>query len=263
LKGRLPIAAARWLERFAYQNSEQVVALSPGMKEGVVRTCYPAENVHVIPNSADLALFDVPASAGQAFRKQLDWLQDRPLVVYTGALGEINGVDYLARLAAATKNIDSAIRFLVLGKGKQEQHVRDTADRLGVLGRNFFMMKPVPKVDMPQILSAADMATSLVIDLPELWANSANKFFDALASGTPVAINYKGWQAELLQETEAGMVLSVQDVRSSALKLVEALNDPIWLQQAGAAAKRLAQEQFSRDLLARRLESVLLKTVEH
>jgi glycosyltransferase involved in cell wall biosynthesis len=259
LKGRLPIAAARWLERFAYRHSEQIIALSPGMKEGVVRTGYPAESVHVIPNSADLALFDVPASAGQAFRKQFDWLQDRPLVVYTGTIGLINGVDYLVRLAAAVKKMDAEIRFLIVGNGKKKEQVRGTAERCGVLNQNLFMMEPVSKADVPKILSAADMATSLFIDLPEMWANSANKFFDALASGTPVAINYCGWQAEILEESRAGMVLDVKNIQSSAHNLAKALHDQAWLNQASRAARRLAEERFSRDMLAKKLETVLLR----
>lgn len=262
LKGSLLIFVARWLERFAYKNAKQIVALSPGMKEGILRTGYPAEDLHVIPNSADLVFFDVPASAGQAFRRQFDWLQDRPLVVYTGAMGLINGVDYLVRLAVAMRNINSEVRFLILGKGKKESFVREIADRLGVLDRNLFMMKPIPKVEIPSVLSAADIATSLFIDLPEMWANSANKFFDALASGTPVAINYQGWQAELLQVTNVGLVLDVDDVKASAQKLNNVLQDKNWLEQAGVAARRLAEERFSRDLLAKRLEKVLLESVK-
>ena len=36
---------------------------------------------------------------------------------------------------------------------------------------------------MVNVMSAADIATSLFIPLEEMEANSANKFFDALASG--------------------------------------------------------------------------------
>jgi len=261
LRGWIPIALARWLERFAYRNAVQIVAFSDGMKEGVLRTGYPEERIHVIPNGADVDLFDVPAEAGQAFRRQFDWLQDRPLVVYTGAFGFINGVDYLARLAAAVEKLAPEVRFLALGSGKQEQYIRETAAQLNVLGRTFFMPGRFPKVEMPKILSAADMATSLFIDLPEMWANSANKFFDALASGTPVAINYQGWQAELLRETGAGIVLDVHDVESAANRLVQALRDRAWLRQAGATARRLAVERFSRDELAKQLEAVLLEAV--
>lgn len=261
IKGRLPIAAARWLERFAYRNAAQVVAFSEGMKEGVLRTGYPEERVHVIPNGADVYLFDVPAEVGKVFRRQFDWLQDRPLVVYTGAFGFINGVDYLARLAASVEKLAPEVRFLALGSGKQERSIRETAARLNVLGRNFFMPGRLPKVEMPKVLSAADVATSLFIDLPEMWANSANKFFDALASGTPVAINYQGWQAELLRETGAGIVLDVNDVDGAAYRLVQALRDQVWLRQAGATARRLAVERFSRDKLAKQLEAVLLEAV--
>jgi len=262
LKGRVPIATARWLERFAYRNSEQIVALSPGMKEGVVCAGYPEESVHVIPNSADLDLFGVPKSTGQAFRGRFTWLQDRPLVIYAGTLGLINGVDYLARLAAAVWEMAPDVRFAVIGKGKKKKDVREVAEQIGVLNENFFMLDPVPKSEMPKVLSAADIATSLFIDLQEMWANSANKFFDALASGTPVAINYQGWQADLLKKNGAGLVLDAQDVRSSARQLARALDDPTWLQRAGAAAKRLAEERFSRDMLAAKLENVLLKVVE-
>ena len=251
--------AARWLERFAYRNAAQVVALSPGMKEGVVRAGYPASRVHVIPNSADLDLFDVPASAGAEFRAAYPWLGDRPLVLYAGTLGAINGVDYLARLAAALRARAPEVRFLVIGHGPDEAKIRALASELGVLDENFFMIPKVPKAEMPAILSATTVATSLFIDLEEMWVNSANKFFDALASGTPVAINYGGWQAALLGEHDAGLVLDPHDIDVSAHKLFERLSDEAWLARAGKNARQLAQTRFARDDLARELEAVLLR----
>ena len=259
LKGWPLITAARWLERFAYRNSAQIVALSPGMKEGVVRAGYPAERVAVIPNSADLALFDVPASKGAEFRAKYPWLGDRPLVLYAGTLGTINGVEYLARLAAALKERAPEVRFLVIGHGPDEEKIRNLARELGVLDHNFFMIPKVPKADMPAVLSATTVATSLFIDLEEMWVNSANKFFDALASGTPVAINYGGWQAELLKESGAGIVLDPHDTEGSAQRLWEKLSDEVWLEQAGKNSRKLAETNFSRDELAKQLETVLLR----
>ncbi|NLY71895.1 MAG: glycosyltransferase family 4 protein, partial [Clostridiales bacterium] len=82
IKNPLLIAVARWLERFAYRNSARVIALSPGMKAGVIKSGYPENKVSVIPNSCDLDLFDVDPNDGNFLRKQYNWLQDRPLVVY-------------------------------------------------------------------------------------------------------------------------------------------------------------------------------------
>jgi len=202
LKNPVLRSAARHLERFAYSQSEHIVVLSPGMKEGVMKTGFPQDKIAVIPNSADLELFDPEKADGQAFREEHTEIGDVPLVVYAGAVGRINGVDYLPRIAASCRKQGAEVQFAVIAKKSlEEQAVRDVSKKLGVLGENFHIYPAVPKQKMPEILAAADVALSLFVDLRPMWANSANKFFDALASGTPVAINYGGWQAELIEKT--------------------------------------------------------------
>lgn len=259
IKNPLLIKGAQWLEQYAYRHSAQVVALSPGMKDGIIASGYPAQRVTVIPNSCDLDLFNVGSAPGNCLRQRYNWLQDRPLVIYTGTLGMVNGVDYLVRLAALIQRFDSEIIFVVIGTGREENKVRRLAEELDVLNKNFFMLPGIPKKMIPAWLSAATIATSVVIDIQELWANSANKFFDALASGTPIAINHEGWQADLLRRTGAGLVLDPKDIKKAAQDLLRALLDRRWLRDAGKSALSLAEQQFSRDKLAAQLEQVLLK----
>jgi glycosyltransferase involved in cell wall biosynthesis len=54
LKNPIARAAAYVLERVAYTASNEVIALSPGMKDGVVRTGYPAQRVSVVSNRCDI-----------------------------------------------------------------------------------------------------------------------------------------------------------------------------------------------------------------
>jgi glycosyltransferase involved in cell wall biosynthesis len=258
LRSPLAIAAARRLERLAYHHSARVVALSPEMKMGIDAAGCPVERISVIPNGCDLDAFAIGPEIGIALRRRHEWLQDRPLVVYIGTLGQVNGVGYLAQLAAETRHLDPAVRFVVIGEGREEEEVRGLARELGVLDDNFFMMPSIPKSAVPAWLSAADIATSVVIDRRELWANSANKVFDALAAGRPVAINHGGWLADLLRETGAGMVLDPGDTSIAARELTRALSDRRWLERAGAAASELARSRFDRDRLAAQLEMVLL-----
>ena len=260
IKGPL-ILPAQWLERIAYRNSANIIALSPGMKDGIVRTGYVSGRVHVIPNSADIDMFAVPEAEGISFRKKYDWLQERPLVVYAGTLGRINGVEYLVKLAKKVQFIDPNIRFLVVGNGREKQKVMTLAKKLKVFEKIFFMIPSLPKKEMPKILSAANLAISLFINLPEMWANSANKFFDGLASGTAIAINYHGWQAKLLRETGAGIILDSMNIDLAASQLTAFIRNAQKLKDAGKAARRLATEQFSRDILAKRLEKILSATV--
>ena len=119
------------------------------------------------------------------------------------------------------------------------------------------MWEKVPKADLPVILGAATMSTSMVRPIRALWENSANKFFDAFAAGRPIAINYGGWQADLLRATGAGLVLDPVDTESAGAELARHLRDELWLKHARDAAHRLAVEQFSRDLLFEKFEAVL------
>jgi len=232
LKNPFVIAFAKWLERFAYRHSSHIIALSPGMAEGVQSTGYPKGKISIIPNGADRDLFNIAPSSGQNFLAQYPELSSGPLVLYGGTLGIINGVGYFVDIARKMMDIDSSVRFLIVGDGKELAHVREKAIEEGVLNKNLWMLPPVAKKEMGGVLSAAIVATSLFVDLPEMWANSANKFFDALAAGKPIMINYGGWQASLLKESGAGVVVPPESGAEAAVMLYEFLSDELRLRKA-------------------------------
>jgi len=116
-----------------------------------------------------------------------------------------------------------------------------------VLESSLYFWKGKPKSEVRKLMACADMALSLFSDSPEMWANSANKFFDALASGTPISINYGGWQKDIVEAANCGLVLERGDVSESAQNLVSTvLDNSICLAQS-AAATVLARGEFSRD----------------
>ncbi|WP_436529165.1 glycosyltransferase family 4 protein [Actinoplanes sp. HUAS TT8] len=258
---RNPIARglAGGLANFAYRNAKEVVALSPGMAAGVTRR-RPGTPVTVVPNAADLDLFHVDPARVKRFRNEHRWLGDRPLIVYTGALGAVNGVEYLVRAMDRIRDTDPGIQLLIVGHGREWESTERLAADLGLLDRTVRMWEKVPKSELPVILGAATMSTSTVRPIRGLWDNSANKFFDALAAERPIAINYGGWQADLLTETGAGLVLDPHDADAAGDVLATHVRDEDWLVKARAAAYRLAVEEFSRDLLFERFEAVLTRS---
>ncbi len=257
LRHPLAKAAARCLEWIAYRASTHVVALSPGMARGVMRRGIPASKVTVIPNGCDVALFEVPAVDGEWVRQRLGMTPGQPLVVYAGAFGLVNGLGYLVDLAASMRAIAPEIRFLLVGSGAEADELKAQAERAGILDRTLWIWPPVPKSQVPGLMAAATTAVSVVIPLKALEDNSANKFFDALAAGKPVAVNHEGWQADILRESAAGIVLPADDAAMAAGLLSDFLHDPDRLDKASAASRRLAHDVFSRDLLAARLAHVL------
>lgn len=248
--------AAHALEAWAYRNAEHVVALSPGMASSITSR-FPDVPVTVVPNSSDRALFANRDAEGAAVRASRPWIAGRPLVLYAGTFGRANDVSYLVRLAAQMRHVDPEVRFLLIGDGAEWEATRDLAERTGVLGVNVAVERPVPKREVPALFAAADCCASVMADVPELEANSANKAFDAFAAGRPLVINHGGWLAETIESSGAGFTLDRADLRGAASRLADRLRDPAWMGSARAASSRLASEEFDRDLLYERLEAVL------
>jgi glycosyltransferase involved in cell wall biosynthesis len=261
LKNPVTRFMAHRLEKFAYNNAAAVVALSPGMRDGVQRTGYMPNQVAVIPNSSDIDMFRVDSSAGEKFRAQRAWLGDRPLLVYTGTFGLINGVGYMVELAVELQAFNSDVCILLIGNGKEFDKVKTASESVGVLNKNLFIESQLPKKDIPSVLSAATMVSSLFIDKLEMRPNSANKFFDALAAGKPVMINYGGWMHDLIASRGCGLAMWQIPLNFAAIKLDEVMHNQDWLSKASLASAELASKYFDRDVLVQELESVLIKTL--
>lgn len=253
---------AKNLENWAYQNSAAVVALSPGMKEGILKTGYPANQVAVIPNSSDNLEFINNDEAALKFRADRAWLGDKPLLVYAGTFGKVNGVDYIVKVAKELKKLNSNIRILLVGDGREKAKVIAKAKDTGVFDKNVFFEPAMLKKDMPILFGAATMASNLVTDKPEARANSANKFFDALAASKPILLNHGGWMHDIVKAHDCGLAMWRQPIEIVAAELHEKMNNDEWLKRAAMAAKKLAVQEFDRDLLADQLMSVISAVVE-
>ena len=259
IRNRLIIRLTRWLERYAYQNSSRIIALSPGMADGICKSGYPRKYVKVIPNSCDNTLFYPSDALAQQFRLDHPELGHRKIVLYAGTFGRINGVGFLPELAARLKNKHPDVCFVSIGSGAEFESVRLKADRLGVLQKNYFQYEAMPKTDLVKAFQAATISMSLFIDLPEMRHNSANKFFDTLASGTAVAINYGGWQKDIIKQHKVGISLS-PTANIAAKQLSKLLQNSHEIHEMSIAARYLAENSFDRDVLAQSLILVLRET---
>ncbi len=251
IKNPILIWALKKFESFVYTQSEAVIALSPGMKIGVVDSGYAEERVAIIPNFSDIDLF--------AMSSNKSWSSNGPLIVYTGAFGVVNGLKFLIELAKELKAINSNVNILLVGEGREFDFISHLAKEYNVLNNNLFIQKPISKSELPQLLSMASMSCNIVINNKEVWNNSANKFFDGLASGTPMLINSGGWQADLIQSYNAGISTYGLTLQESAKKVNELLNDKAWIDKVGNNALNLAKKNFDKISLINGIEEVLVK----
>lgn len=251
---------AHWLEHIAYRHSSHVVALAPGMRDDIIATGIAPDKVTVIPNGCDVDIFgaDLVAEAA-AVRAAHPWLQQRKLVLFAGTFGRANGVSFLVQVAAAMHALDPEVRFVVIGNGAERGQITDAARAAGVLDTSFFMLPALPKIKLAAWVAACNFTVGLFSGPRVLWKDAVqNKFFDSLAAGKPVACNFTGFQSQLAVDRGVGIIMPPDNPHAAALQLHNKLNDAAWIAAAATRARELARNDFSRDRLAKQLESVLL-----
>ena len=255
LKSPIMIKIAQFLEKKAYAGSEQVIALSIGMNS-VLKERVPSKKISVVTNLSDRKNFKVSDQKGINFRKNYPGISNHPLIVYTGVFGRVNGVIYLVEIAKEIQKINPNVRFLLAGDGFEGEKIKKQSIKYNLLNKILFMERYLPKNEMPDLLSAATITTSFFIDLPEMGHNSANKFFDGLAAGKPIMINYGGWQADLLKESGAGFIIPQNNSSQAAKILNDVLKNDETLNQMKKASRQLSH-QFDVNTNFQKFETVI------
>ena len=250
---------ALWLEKISYKNSNRIIALSNGMKEGIIKKGYPINHIDVITNLSNTSVFKKLKNK-KHFDINVDnykWSPSDKLVIYAGALGHVNDLSYLINMANELKVKNNKIKFIIAGEGIESDKINSLAEKLGVLGKTVFTINPLQKSNIPKLYDKASIVTSLFINIKELWNNSANKFFDGLAAGKPIMINYSGWQRNLLEKHNAGFYVPYDNHIKGAEILNKIVNDEKIQKNMGDSAKKMANECFSIDVQYPKFEKIL------
>ena len=253
---RNPVARrlARALERLVYRASAHVVALSPGIREGVIAAGTPPERVTLIPNASDLDLFSPELDPGDV-RSDLG-LGDRFVSSYFGTMGEANDLSQVIEAATLLQRRgEDSVAFVLQGDGKRRSEIEQEVRRRGL--RNVLLIPAGDKRSVARLAAASDACMIIFKDVPILATNSPNKLFDTFAAGRPAIVNTPGWQRELVERHDAGVFARPGDPAHLAEQVLFLRDHPELTARFGQNARRLAEAEFDRRLLAERLRGVL------
>jgi len=206
IKNPVVIRCLHWFEKTLYSKASKVVALSRGMAEAIVGKGVDGGKIVVIPNASDMEEFSRRDGWVDPLAKYRTSAETR-ICLYAGTFGAVNNVGYIVDLAAHLRTMKPEIKFVLIGDGAERKKIVRKIEASG-LGNTVFLVGPVKRSELVAYIQPADACLSTVLNIPELSNNSANKFFDALAAGKPVIINYGGWQADVIERNRVGLVLS-------------------------------------------------------
>lgn len=215
------------------------LAVSDALRKQAISRGYPEARTLTHCNGVDLDRFrpgDAPTEPG--------------LILHVGRLVEKKGtkvlIEALTRIAGAKLTIigDGPLRKTL------ERQARELGDRVRFLGA-------LPSDDVANWMRRAS-----VLAAPSLTASDGdaeglpNVVVEAAASGLPVVGTTHSGIPEAIEEGISGFLVPEGDAEALAARLTTLLGSDSLRRDMGAAARRLAEHKFSRQMLTERLESI-------
>lgn len=253
------VGILRALEKAAYTHAEHVIALSPGMRDGVIAKGIPPQKVSMIPNMAKCEIFGVHAIPRRSVA--LGKKERSPFrVVYFGALGISNDLDYLLDVAALTEGPSQGdIEYWIIGDGAEGERLSERAVDERIASVKFFGRRPL--LETAKLVSQCHLSVVLFRNIPILRTNSPNKLFDSLSAGLPVVVNSDGWTRTLVEEAGCGLFSDPESPTDLATIIMDLHRREVERRRMGEAARRLAEGSYDVGVLCPQVVKVVEEVV--
>ncbi len=227
----------------AYRFAWKLVALAPGIRDAIIRKAnVPAARIAMIPNGSDTENL---RPLGHAPRTHLPIGENVFALGYTGTHGPANGLDAVLDAAAVLKRRGvKEIAFVLIGDGREKGRLMQRAEAEGLDQVCFVGL--FNKSQYNRVLAELDVGMQILRNVPAFYyGTSPNKFFDYLAVGKPVLVNYPGWMSDLVTQHGCGVAVPPEDAEAFADAVEKFYAERHHLSRMGQAGRALAESEFS------------------
>jgi glycosyltransferase involved in cell wall biosynthesis len=244
VRDRRTIALARALERFCYARADRIVALTEGIRDGMIAQGVSPAKITLITNGVDLEIGNGAAPAPAP-------VPDGAFVaMYVGAHGTYSSLETVLEAAARLSDAPE-VRLVLVGNGDRKPALVDEARRRG-LG-NVAFVDPVPKREVPAWLARADACLLPYQDRALFAGALPNKAFDYLGAARPiVAAAPAGELTRLVERAGCGIAVPPEDGGALAGAIRVLAGDRAAARRMGERGRRHALEHYDRTVLAAR-----------
>ncbi len=238
------IAVARRMERYCYRAAARIIALTEGIRDGMIALGVDPGKIELITNGVDL---DIGADVTPAAAPVPD---DAVVAMYVGAHGTYSSLGTLLDAAELLRDTPRA-RIVLVGSGDQKAGLVADAERRGL--DNVVFIDPVPKREVPSWLARADICILPYQDR-ELFAGALpNKIFDYLGAARPIIASApEGEVTAVVRAADCGLCTPPEDGAALAQAIRELADDPDRRRAMGERGREHALAHYDRRALAQR-----------
>jgi colanic acid biosynthesis glycosyl transferase WcaI len=237
---RVILAAERWLMR----RFDHVSAISDAMCAKLAGKGVRADRIVSFPNWVDTGLIR-PIEAPNALRTELGIDSDTRVVLYSGNMGEKQGIEIILDVAR-TLSPDPDILFLLCGDGAVRARIAAEASAMA----NVRMIPLQPLSRLNELLNLADVHL-----LPQRKAAEdlvlPSKLTAVMASGRPVVATARNGSDVARSAANGGIVVAPGDTRGVSDAVRKLLADDELRRELGSSGRAYALENWERERVMR------------
>lgn len=230
------------LEKSIYKRSKSIVALSEPIRAEITKKV-PGKRVDVIPNMADTEFYR--PTRKDATLEQKYGVNGKLVLSYIGTFGLANGLEQMLDCAETVRK-NPKIHFILCGDGAMRSALVKYAQQYTLTNVSFIPMQQ--RTGVKEVLNITDAAFISYQPLSVLETGSPNKYFDALAAGKMIVINFGGWIKADIESNHCG--ISIRNPEDFKEKVLTVLQNEAELSQHQQAARKLAEQKYSREKLS-------------
>src|SRR5690606_27750153 len=142
------------------------------------------------------------------------------------------------------------LQLVFIGDGADKEKLLKTKKEKNLDNVHFLGL--MPKKKLPVWVQNSSATLFATLDNPVQSTCSPNKIFDSFAASKPIIQTTKGWIKGLVDNYNCGINIDLDAPRDAAIKISRFVLDEDALKLAGINAKKLAEDEFNRDILAKK-----------
>jgi glycosyltransferase involved in cell wall biosynthesis len=232
------------LEGFCYRHAWLVTGQAKSILADIAQR-FPRVTTYHLSNGVDTAQYRAERKTDEARARMV--ANGDCLALYAGLHGLAQGLDQVLG-AAHQIAAEGGCRFVFIGEGPEKQALRSRAENLHLT--NTLFLDALPSAEMPPYVASAD----IILVTLKLFIPGAvpSKLYEAMAAGRPVVLVADGEAADIVRETNAGIVIRPGDINGLVQAIRRLRDQPGLRHELGENGRRATEDRFDSTKIAER-----------
>ena len=212
-----------------------------------INNYYFSSDIEVIPNGVDTSFF-IPNHKTKPGKR----------VVFVGIFGPIKGLTDLIQSALYVKQYHHDVKYVLIGSGPLEKHIKRTIQRLG-LEDNFEFTGYLRRQDLLEQYQKAAICV-----LPSWYEGGmSTTLLEAMACGIPVVATAVGGSTEIVHENDNGLLVPPKNPAMLGQAIKRILDDKLLGTNMGIQGRKLTVENHDWDIVANKFETTFASVLRN